>query len=77
MNNIFTGFNIDLNLSSTAPDYVYLTEKTEKIKTFEKLQVGLKSYHFEHKLNKWGNTLMTLTENNHVSKIRWGVTSNN
>lgn len=28
LNNIFTGFNLDFNLSATAPDFVYLTGKT-------------------------------------------------
>ena len=73
LNNLFTGFNLDFNLSSSTPDFVYLTGKTEQIKKFDKQQSGLKSYHFEHLGNRWGTTLMTISEVNHVTKIRWGV----
>lgn len=77
LNNLFTGFNLDFNVSKEAPDWIYLTGKTQEIKNFDKPQPGLKSYHFEHMGNRWGNTLMTISEVNHVTKIRWGVTSQN
>ena len=67
LNNLFTGFNLDFNLSSSTPDFVYLTGKTEQIKKFDKQQPGLKSYHFEHLGNRWGTTLMTISEVNPIN----------
>lgn len=73
VNDIFTGFNLDFELSSTTPDFVYLRAKTELYKSFDTQQPGLKSHHLEHNGNNWGRHLITLSEDNFVSKIRWGA----
>lgn len=61
VDDLFTGFNLDFNLTDDAPDFVLLRDKTTKIKNFQKSQTGLKSYHLDHKGNEWGKTLMTLS----------------
>lgn len=61
VNDLFTGFNLDFNLSSTAPDFVQLTEKTVLVKTQDIQQPGLKSYHFDHMGNTWGRNLITIS----------------
>ena len=77
VNDLFTGFNLDFELSSSAPDFVRLKEKTVQVKTHDIEQVGLKSYHLDHRGNSWGRNLMTLSENNWVTKIRWGSATAN
>lgn len=47
----FTGFNLEFNLSSSAPDFAYLTQKTDVVKNFNKAQPGLKSHHLDHNGN--------------------------
>ncbi len=61
MDNYFTGFNLDFNLSSDAPAFVYLTDKTDVVRNFRTLQPGLKSHHLDHYNNSWGKTLITLS----------------
>ena len=48
LDDYFTGFNLEFNVSSSAPDFVYLTQKTDVVKSMNKSQPGLKSYHFDH-----------------------------
>ena len=47
----FTGFNLEFNLSSSAPNFAYLTHKTDTVRTFNKTQPGLKAYHLDHQGN--------------------------
>lgn len=61
LDNYFTGFNLEFNLSSSAPDFAYLTEKTDLVRNFNKQQPGIKSHHLDHNGNTWGKTLITLS----------------
>jgi hypothetical protein len=62
LDDYFTGFNLEFNLSSSAPDFVRLKQKTEVVRNFNKTQPGLKSYHLDHNGNEWGKNLITLSE---------------
>ena len=54
-----------------------LRNKTTLVKAHDVEQIGLKSYHLDHMGNRWGRNLMTLSENNWVTKIRWGSATAN
>lgn len=76
MNNIFSGYNLNITVPQ-APKFVYLRDKMVKTKDYPKMQGGLKNYHLGHNGNEWGDTLITLSEEGNVSKIRWGVATVN
>lgn len=77
LDDYFTGFNLEFNLTSAAPDFAYLTQKSDLVRSVNKSQPGLKEYHLDQYGNEWGKTLMTLSEEGYTTKIRWGAASAN
>ena len=77
VDDLFTGFNLQYNLSSSAPDFVHFRDKFKLTHSTPYPQKGLTSYHLEHRGNEWGKELITLSEEDTMTKIRWGFTSAN
>jgi hypothetical protein len=75
-NELFKGYNLRYELLN-GPDFVYLRDKFKLTKTQDKPQPGFKSYHFDHEKNSWGTKLVTISEQNDSSIIRWGAAGAN
>lgn len=71
MNEMFYGFNLEYNVSASAPNFVSINKKIKVNRNESHPMPGLKNYHLQHQGNSWGSELITLAEEGDTSKIRW------
>jgi hypothetical protein len=76
MNDIFTGYNLNITIPSR-PEFVFLREKLTTLKKAPKNQSGLRNYHLSNEGNNWGAALVTISVFGNDTTIRWGSTPAN
>lgn len=74
MDDLFSGYNLNFSIPSK-PSFVGLRPKLLQTAGVAKPMPGLKNYHFGHRGNQWGNTLVTINVVNGTTVINWGVSS--
>ena len=55
-----------------APEWVHLRNKFELFKSQALPQAGFKSFHMDHEQNQWGHKLVTLSDSQGMTTVRWG-----
>lgn len=74
LNDIFKGYNLNYSLIG-APEWVHLRNKFELFKSQKLPQSGFKSFHMDHDQNQWGHKLVTLSDFNNATTVRWGISN--
>lgn len=74
MDDLFTGYNLNFSIPSK-PSFVGIRPKLLQTAGVAKPMPGLKNYHFGHRGNQWGNTLVTISVVNGSTIINWGASS--